>query len=393
MVTIRPWWLAASLLAICTSCARQEVQPAQAAAKAPDRPTVAVASPQPDTLSRDVLLTGEFRPYQAVDLYSRVPGFLREVNVDVGSMVRAGQIVATVDVPELEADMAQGQAERRRAEAELRRARAELGRSHAALNVATVSLNRLLAASRSEPGIIAAQEIDEARARQAAAEAAVESARSTIAVEEGRIGVANAGAERSKAMAGYRGIPAPFAGVVVKRYADPGAMGQASPVVRLAEIGRLRLAVQVPESAVPLLRVGAAVDVRVPSSNEKFSASVARLTRDVLSASRTMEAEIDVANPGAKYAPGMYAEVSLRVDSPKDVLTVPVSAVINAGGNRSVYIVDDGRIAERSIRTGMESSGSLEVLDGLVPADRVIVSNRSLLRPGMPVDARPAGEI
>ena len=392
MVTIRRLWLPVAVLG-WTGCGGPSVPVAVKAEGPALAPTVAVSLLKREHLSKEVVLTGEFRAYQATDLHAKIGGFLRQIRVDVGSFVRAGDVIATVEVPEMDSDMAQTAAERRRSEAELGRAKAELGRAQANLGLVNVSLNRLLAAAKAEPGIIAQQEIDEAQARKAAAEAQVQSARAVITVEESRIGVARAGEEKSQTMAGYRTIVAPFAGVVVKRYADAGALAQSTAVVRVAEVSRLRLAVQVPESVVPLVKVGSVVDVKVGAINKKFEARVARLNGDVAAASRTMEAEIDVANPDGTLSPGMYAEVTVHGEQKADGLTVPVTAVANGGGNRTVLVVSAGGvIEERMIKTGIETAGSFEVLEGVGPEERIVVSNRSLLRAGQKVDARPAGD-
>lgn len=392
MVTIRRLWLPVVVLG-WTGCAGPP-PPVTVAAESSAPLTVAFVTPKREPLAREVVLTGEFRAYQVADLHARVAGFLRQVRVDAGTFVSAGEVLASVEVPEMDSDIAQARAERKRSEAELGRARAELGRAQANLTLVNVSLNRLIAAAKAEPGIIAQQEIDEAQAKKAAAEAQVESAKAAIAVEESRIGVARAGEQRSQTMAGYRTIVAPFHGVIVKRYADPGALlAQAMPVVRVAEISRLRLAVQVPESVVPLVKPGDRVDVKVAALNRKFPGQVARLTRDVAAASRTMEAEIDVANGSGEYSPGMYAEVTLHAEKRDEGLTIPVTAVANGGGNRTVMIVAAaGVIEERGIKTGIETPASYEVLEGLGQQDKIVVSNRSLLRAGQKVDARPAGD-
>jgi len=367
--------------------------PTTVSAEGSSAPTVAFSLLKKEALSKEVVLTGEFRAYQVADLHAKINGFLRQIRVDVGSFVKTGEVLATVEVPEMDSDIAQTLAERRRTEAELGRARAELGRAQANLSLVNVSLARLAAAAKAEPGIIAQQEIDEAQARKAAAEAQVESARAAIGVEESRIGVAKAGEQRSQTMSGYRTITAPFDGVVVKRYADVGALAQSTPVVRVADVSRLRLAVQIPESAVPLVKVGSTVGVRVGAINRRFEGRVARFTGDVVAASRTMEAEIDVANPGRELSPGMYAEVILRGEKASEGYTVPVTAVANGGGNRTVMVVSPaGVIEERPIKTGIEMPSGFEVLEGLTPQDRIVVSNRSLLRVGLKVDARPAGD-
>lgn len=386
------------------ACSRgPEQRPIQAASARPaaSQTTVAVVSPKLESVSQEVLLTGEFRPYQAVDLHAKVAGYLRQIHVDVGSIVKAGDPIAVLEVPEMDAELAHAAAERGRTEAELTRARAEIERAEANLKLHTVSHNRLSAAAKAEPGLIAQQEIDEALARRAAAAAQLASAKAALGVDEQRVVSARAVEQRTRTMAAYTAITAPFSGVVTRRFADPGAMiqagtasqSQAMPVVRLADISRLRLAVIVPESAVPLVAPGQPVQIRVSALNRSFAGAVSRINRDVATASRTMEAEIDVANSGGALTPGMYAEVAMNVEKRTQAITVPVVAVSNSGGNRTVWIVDSaGVVQERTIKTGMETAASMEVLSGLSPDDRIIVSNRSLLRPGQIVNAQPAGE-
>ena len=271
-------------------------RPAPAPAKDTGAPTVAFVKPKLERMSRGVSLSGEFRPYQVVDLHAKVAGYLKSITVDVGSTVKQGQAIAVLEIPEMDAELASASAERHRTVAELTRANAELERANANLTLVSLSHKRLAAAAKAEPGIIAQQEIDEVIARKSAAEAQVSSAKATLTVEEQRIAGATAAERRIQAMAAYSQISAPFSGVVTKRYADPGAMiqagtasqTQAMPVIRLAEISRLRLAVNVPESAVPLVRPGLRVEIHVPSINQTITGVVARLNRDVSSSSRTM---------------------------------------------------------------------------------------------------------
>lgn len=345
-------------------------------------------------------MAGEFRPYQVADLHAKVAGYLRTISVDVGSYVKAGETIATLEVPEMEAELAQSSAERERTEAELGRAHAEVERAKANIELIDVGLRRLTAAAKTEPGIIAQQEIDEAKAKKSAAEAQLAAMKAAVEVDHRRIASAKAAEHRTRAMSSYLKITPAFDGVVVKRFADPGAMiqagtgshTQAMPVVRVAQISRLRLVVAVPESAVPLIKTGDRVEVRVASIKNPMHATVARLTRDVSTASRTMEAEIDISNGSGTLTPGMYAEVVLQLEKRERSLTVPVTAVANSGGNRTVMLVSGGSIEEREIKTGIESAASFEVLTGLTDSDDVVVSNRGLLRAGMKVQARSAGE-
>ncbi len=393
----------ATVLLLVCGCSKPPTPSVQASAKSTEStvtPTVAVVGPKLESLRREAALTGEFRPYQVADLHAKVAGYLRQITVDVGSHVKAGQQIATLEVPEMASDIAQSAAERSRVEAEIQRARAEVDRAQANLKLQVVSHGRLTAAAKVEPGLIAQQEIDEALARQNAAEAQLASSKAALGVEEQRLESAKAAEQRARTMAAYTGIIAPFSGVVTKRFADVGAMiqagtasqTQAMPLVRLADLSRLRLAAMVPESLVPMIAPGQKVEVRVTSLHKHFPGTVSRLNRDVASASRTMEAEIDVNNPGLALTPGMYAEVVMTLEKREQGLTVPVGAVINSGGNRAVWIVTPAGIVEqRAIQTGIETTASLEVISGLTAEDRIIISNRSLLKPGQKVHASAAG--
>jgi RND family efflux transporter MFP subunit len=191
-------------------------------------------------------------------------------------------------------------------------------------------------------------------------------------------------------------VTAPFAGVVTRRYADTGAMiqagtashSQAMPVVRLSQNSLLRLVLPVPESAAGLIRVGASLDIRIPTLHKEFTGRVARTTDKVDTASRTMLAEVDVPNPADELMPGMYAEVDLTLASSAQALAVPITAVKAHEGSQVVYVVGaDGKVQMRKIATGLESASLAEVLRGLSDGEQVIVSNANQLVEGQKVTA------
>lgn len=359
--------------------------------------TVAVAKPVAEPLQQEVLLTGEFRPYQVVDLHAKVAGYLKQINVDVGDRVTAGQLLATLEIPEMDADLAHASAETSRYEAELIRLQAEVQRAKANLGIVELSHNRLTAAAKAEAGLIAQQEIDETLAKRRAAEAQVASSEAALNVARHQITASEATSKRVRTLAAYTEIRAPFSGMITKRFADTGAMIQAGtasttqalPLVRVAEISRLRMALIVPERAVPMLKHGHAVEIRVPTLRKKFQGRVSRQSNDVQFASRTMEAEVDVLNPSGELMPGMTAEVVLVISRKDQGLTVPVQAISNSGGNRSVMVVGaNGVIEDREIKTGMEGAARIEVIAGLSADDLVIVGNRSLLKAGQSVQTK-----
>jgi RND family efflux transporter MFP subunit len=347
---------------------RPEANPASDAA-----PIAPVAVARKTPIRTTLTLSGEFKPFQEVDLHAKVAGYIRTISVDVGDRVHTGQILAELEVPELVAQLQE-------AGASLDRARSTHEASHQAYA-------RLKQASDQRPGLIAAQELDDAYARDRGSEAQVTE---TEAAER-----------RASAFSAYSKIVAPFSGVVTKRYADTGALIQAGtssstqalPVVRLAEDARLRLVLPVPESAVRRIHIGTAVDVRVPALDRTFQGRVARFADSLDRQTRTMETEIDVPNADGTLVPGMYAETELELLRKDASLTIPIQAVSRNGKEATVLVVGAGnKVEERAVQIGVEGSRRLEITGGLAEGDRVVIGSRSLFRPGEVVEPRPIDE-
>ena len=362
---------AAALFASVLAKGRAPRADAAAANAAGPIAPVAVAHKTP--IRTTLTLSGEFKPFQEVDLHAKVAGYIRTISVDVGDRVRAGQVLAELEVPELVAQLQE-------AGASLERARS----SHEASHQAYV---RLKQASDQRPGMIAAQELDDAYARDRGSEAQVTET--------------EAAQRRASVLSEYSKIVAPFSGVVTKRYADTGALIQAGtssstqalPVVRLAEDARLRLVLPVPESAVRRIHVGTGVDVRVPALDRTFEGRVARFADSLDRQTRTMETEIDVPNADGTLVPGMYAETELELLKKDASLTIPIQAVSRNGRETTVLVVGPGnRIEERPVQIGVEGARRLEIVGGLAEGDRVVIGSRSQFRPGEPVEPRPIDE-
>ena len=319
---------------LTSSCSKHE--PVQASnAKAADVPTVAVAKVSTEDLSHGLVLTAEFRPYQEVDVMAKVAGFVKQINVDVGDRVKQGQLLATLEIPEMDDDLRRADAAVVRARAEVTRAQDEQRRAESAYNIAHLSFQRLFAVSEKKPGLVAQQEIDEAQSRDLVAEAQVAAAKSALAAAQEQVNVNSADMQRVKTLMDYTRVTAPFAGVITRRYADKGSMiqagtasqTQAMPLVKLSENSLLRLILPVPESAVPTVHIGQQVEVKVPTLNRSFPGKVVRFADKLSLATRTMDTEVDVPNPSLVLIPGMYAEVNLTLDRRNKVLAIPVIAV------------------------------------------------------------------
>lgn len=360
------------------------------------RAAIAIVKQQP--VASTVSIAGEFLPYQEVELHAKVAGYIRKINVDIGDHVHTGQVLAVLEVPELNAQVKGADAAVRHSREEIVRAQNEVSRAeadHAALHAAA---ERLRDAAKARPGLIAQQELDDAEARDRASEAQIQVAKSAFASTQQQLAVSQAGMTQVSAMQDYSRIVAPFDGVVTWRYADTGALVQAGtsnsnalPVVKLAQVNLLRLRVPVPETLADRIHIGSEADITVQATQQHFSSRVTRLTDSFDRSTRTMQAELDIPNRNHALAPGMYSDVVLKTDERPDALAVPVEAVKRSGDQSSVLALDAKNCVQiRAIRTGIESANLVEVLSGLKAGDRVIVGNLSAFQPGQTVEPRPS---
>jgi RND family efflux transporter MFP subunit len=377
-----------------SSCSRNPgVQASTASAS--DAPTVAVATVKTEDLSRDLVLTAEFKPNQEVDVMAKVAGYIKQINVDVGDRVKEGDLLATLEIPEMNDDLNRASAAVERSNADVTHANDEVRRAESAYAIAHLSFQRLSAVAEKRPGLVAQQEIDVAQSKDLEAEAQVSAAKSALAASREQVHVNTSDVERVHTMKDYTRVTAPFTGVITKRYADKGSMiqagtasqTQAMPVVRISENSQLRLILPVPESAVPTVHIGQQVAVRVPTLNRSFPGKVARFSGKLSMATRTMDTEVDVPNASLILIPGMYAEVNLTLSRHNAVLVVPVMAVDTDSekSGRVMVITPNNRVEVRKISLGLETAQSIEVLSGLNEGDTVVLSGRSGLQAGQEV--------
>jgi RND family efflux transporter MFP subunit len=382
-------------LAASAACSRSQ---AAAPSATTSRLTVAVARAVRADLNETLTLAAEFRPFQEIDVHAKVAGYLKQITVDVGDRVKAGQLLAVLEVPELRDEARQDEATVQRSVEEVNRATAEVARAESAHEVAHLGSTRLAGVLKARPNLVAQQDVDESAAKDRMAEAQMATSKAALAGAEQQLAVSKAMANKTTTLLEYTRIVAPFPGVITHRYADTGAMiqagtssqTQAMPVVTLSQIDRLRLTIAVPESAVALVRVGASVDVRVDAVKRTFTGTVARFAGKVNADTRTMETEVDVANPDLTLVPGMYAYVSMALAGAKNVLAVPVQAIDRAEEKTTVLVVSHDRIERRDVATGIETPDRVEITRGLSDGDLVVVGNRSQLRPGVAVTASVA---
>jgi RND family efflux transporter MFP subunit len=350
----------------------------------PSRPPqpVAVAKVTREDLSQELVCDGELRPYQEIDLHAKVAGFLQSITVDIGDRVEAGQLLATIEIPELRDDIIAAEARHKSSEQEVARAQAAYEEAH-------LVFTRLSAVDKAQPNLVAQQELDAARAKDL-------TTASALAAAKAQVDVAHAEINKLETMFKYSRITAPFAGVITRRYADPGALIQAGtssstqalPLVRLSQNDRLRLDIPVSVTYVSRIQRGDPVEIRVDSLKTKLTGTIARSTRKIETATRTMEVEVDVPNADLSLIPGMYASVVLRLEHRANALVIPVEAVSRQKSCTVLVVNQNGHIEERTIGVGLETPRKVEVLSGLKENDLVMIGSRTQIKPGQLVQPK-----
>lgn len=359
-------------------------------------PTVAVTKVTRRPMARYLTISAELVPFQEIDVYAKESGFVSKLLVDYGSRVKKGQLMAVLEIPELQALLQEDQASIKSVEDQVTDAQHELGRIEAQHTVAHLQYARLNGVAKDKPGLVAQQEVDDAQGKDLAAEAQVEAAKSRFEAAQSQLAVAQSKLAHDQALYDYSKITAPFTGVVTQRYANLGTLMQAGtnspqalPLVKLSQEDLFRLVIPVPESYVRFIKVGDPVDVRVPSLDRSFPGKVARFSVDVTDATRTMHTEVDIPNPQGVLMPGVYAEATLALDRKGDALVVPLQAVNQEGAKASVLVVNPaGTIEKCDINLGIQSENDAEVLSGVHEGDQVVISDRSGLRPGEAVQPK-----
>ncbi len=382
--------LAAMLALGLSSCSGDE----KAKESSPPVVTVGVTNVEKRTLSRTITLSSELVPFQEIDVYAKESGYVKSLTVDYGSHVKAGQVMANLEIPELQVQLQQDQAEIKNAMHQVSRAEQDGKRYDAQYIALHLLYTRLNAVFESQPGIVAQQEIDDAQGKDVAAASQVAAGKASLESARSQLSAAQAKLLHDQTLFDYSKIVAPFAGVVTERYANLGALMQAGttsstqamPLVRLSQDNLFRLVIPIPESYVRYIHIGDPVDVRVPSLNRTFPGKVTRFSVDVKEDTRTMHTEVDVANPGRVLIPGLYAEADVALEHREDIPAVPLQAINHERETTTVLIVNhEGEVEERTIRLGIQTASEAEVVSGLSAGEQVIVSDRGGLKPGQKV--------
>ena len=330
--------------------------------------TVAAAKVARQDIYDEVPIPAEFRPYVESELHAMVTGYVSRMNVDFGDKVKQGQVLATLEVPELMDQLRNAQATRQQADADYANAH--------------LIYTRLREVNQQHPKLVAQQDIDTAQSKDASSAAAVAAAQANI--------------EKYQTLVNYTKITAPFDGVITKRSADPGALVQAGtssdrsmPLVQVSDNYRLRLDFPVSVEYVKDVHVGNPVTVRVESLGGKlFTGRISRFTDEVNAETRTMITEIEVDNPDLEIIPGMYTVVLFKYADHPGALSIPTEALSDTK-NPVVYVINASReIEARPVKIGVEMPDKFEITGGLREGELVMIGNRSQVHPGQKVEPK-----
>jgi membrane fusion protein, multidrug efflux system len=344
------------------------------------RPTVDVVHPRHGEISKNIELPGDVVGFYEAALHSKVTGYLKSISVDKGDSVKKGQVLAEIEVPELQSNLV---------------------RSQASLAIERITYDRLKKVQRQDSRLISQQDVDMAYAKYSEAQAAV----TTL-----------------QTMYGYTKIIAPFDGVITGRFADPGALIRAGggdfgvdetsglispgategagghregggPVLTLADIDKLRVYIYVPEASYPFIHIGTPASLHFDEFPDRvFKGTVARYASSLDLATRTMLTEVDIDNPKRLVYPRSYAHVTIELVRHPDALSVPASAIQGSGNSSRLLVVREGRLVEVPVRTGINNGAYIEVTSGLSPQSLVVATYNNTLTPEQPVDCRVENE-
>jgi RND family efflux transporter MFP subunit len=343
---------------------------------------VPVVKTSREDLQTEVTLQAEFLPYQDIMVHAKVSGFVSLIRVDIGDRVKQGDLLATLEIPELQDNI-------NKAEATLSATGEEIAKAQADYNNVHLIYQRLADVAQAHPNMVAQQDLDTARSKEDSAHGALGEAQQHRDEAQAELG-------RLNTLAAYEKITAPFDGIITKRFADLGSLIQAGtssntqalPLVQLAQDNLLRLRFPVPEAETPLIENGRQVEVTVPALNRTFVGAVTRSAWQIERSTRTMTTEVDVENPQGVIKAGMYAYVKLPLQVAKQALAVPLQA-LTTGDQPTVFVwTKDGQLQERKVKVGIRTADKAEILGGLQEGDAVVVGNRAGLVAGQKVEAK-----
>jgi RND family efflux transporter MFP subunit len=326
-------------------------------------PAVAVIYPDPGALTATIDLPGRLEAYYRAPIFARVQGYLKSWSADIGARVKAGDVIAEIDAPDLDQQLLQ--------------ARADLTNQQASAKLSEVTLARRKTLIASN--FVSMQEIDERTADLSNKNAAVNSSQANV--------------ERLEALAGYKKITVPFDGIVTARNTDVGALinaggGSGPPMFIISDIKKLRVYVNVPQTYVPMVKIGGKARIVVPEyPTRTFDATVEASSQAVDVASGTTQMQLGLDNMAGELMPGGFANVKLVLQRGDSVpLHIPSSALIfDQKGLRVATVTEDNKILFKPVTIARDLGREIELASGVTVEDRVISTPPDGIVDGDPV--------
>jgi RND family efflux transporter MFP subunit len=377
---MRLFFLIFFLSFVLAGCDNPSVHSGNSTSAAGTPQQVTVVAVQSKKLDTTLSLPAQITPYEMVDIYPKVTGFLEKISVDRGSRVHAGELIIRLSAPELLAQRAQAEASLQGVEAQLSSAKAKLASDQGTY--------QHLAAAAQTPGVVAGNDLLVAEQAAAADKAQVEAASKNVQAAQDALRAVTQ-------LESYLEIRAPFDGVVTLRNLHPGALvgpasGQAGtqPIVQVENIGRLRVVVPVPEAFVAGVKEKHEVTFSVPAyPGRTFKAPIARIAHDINQDTRTMQVELDFRNAGAQITPGSFANVEWPIQRAYPTMFVPVIALATDLQRTFVIRVRQGKAEWVDVKSGVTVNGKTEVFGDLKPGDLVVCNATDSIRSGASVEA------
>ncbi len=362
--------------------------------KADSLPQVELVQPRRLMLAQHLQTNATLEAFEEADLFAKVSGYLSDVRVDIGDHVKAGQVLAVIDVPEMVQELAEANAQLETKQRALETARWQVEHSKADLALQEITFRRQGTLNKDQ--WVSNQAVDDARGKNDIARADLGLAEANRDQAAAQVDMATATVAKTKALLAYTQIVAPFDGVVARRMVNRGDLVQAATATRttpsagalftVQRIDTIRVFCDVPENDVPNLHVGDPAIVKPSGFDGKpFIGKVTRFSLRLDPETRNMRTEIDLPNPEERLYPGMYAEVSLEMIRRPDALTIPAAAVGSDADGKFAYTITDNRVTRLAIKTGLTDDSRVEVTGGLSEETPMVTTIASAPPPGTAV--------
>lgn len=373
--------------------ARQREALAAAQESPVTHPVVTLVHPQKGQPTSELLLPGNIEPLYTAAVYARTEGYIERRNVDIGSSVKTGQVLAVISSPEVDQQLLQARATLAQSEASLEQARAALEQAKANAELARVTKDRDLPLGQQHA--ISQQIVDEAVQALNARLADVSAAQANIVAAQANVAANHANVARLLQMQGFERVIAPFDGIITARNVERGDLvstGSAAagrPLFSIAQSGTLRIQIDVPQSEAVNIADGQKASIAVKERlDREYTGTVVRSAGSLDSAARTMLTEVQVENRDGSLLPGMYAQVKFALASQRTSLIIPTSSLIIDHSGMHVVTVQNEKIHFVPVVIGRDMGTQVEVLSGIHASDALVASPSDLLHEGQTVEVR-----